>query len=306
MTPPNSHDPFIRRFLSNRQESIDYFKKTLPTKVQEHMDLENLELIKESFIGKTHEESRTDLLYKIPLRMGNSAFIYLLFEHKSYYDPKIYTQLLDYLSKIYQWQDENNIEKSIVIPFVFYHGKQKWDLGSSFLDSFSSLKIPKELKKYIPNFKIELFNLRPNGKEFQTENLSLNLYIRLIQIIRYNKREFKSEFQKLIHKLFTETDNTKKIEIFEEIVQYLFRAREDAEEYTSKTIFKEMEKEYMNLLERLEEKGRLEGLQEGLQEGEFRTKLETAQKMREFGDSLEKIITITGLSESQLKENGIV
>jgi predicted transposase/invertase (TIGR01784 family) len=85
-------------------------------------------------------------------------------------------------------------------------------------------------------------------------------------------------------------------------VQYLFRAREDAEEYTSKNVFKEMEKEYMNLLERLEEKGRLEGLQEG----EFNTKLETARKMREFGDSLEKIITITGLSESQLKENGIV
>jgi len=103
---------------------------------------------------------------------------------------------------------------------------------------------------------------------------------------------------------------TKKIEIFEEIVQYLFRAREDAEEYTSKTIFKEMEKEYMNLLERLEEKGRLEGKQEGklegLQEGEFRKALETARKMREFGDSLEKIITITGLSESQLKENAIV
>ena len=66
----------------------------------------------------------------------------------------------------------------------------------------------------------------------------------------------------------------------------------------------------MNLLERLEEKGRLEGLQkgklEGLQEGQFKTKLETAQKMREFGDSLEKIIIITGLSESLLKENGIV
>ena len=85
-------------------------------------------------------------------------------------------------------------------------------------------------------------------------------------------------------------------------MQYLFRAREDAEEYTSKNVFKEMEKEYMNLLERLEEKGRLEGLQEG----EFRTKLETARKMREFGDSLEKIIIITGLSESQLKENGIM
>jgi predicted transposase/invertase (TIGR01784 family) len=63
-----------------------------------------------------------------------------------------------------------------------------------------------------------------------------------------------------------------------------------------------MEKEYMNLLERLEEKGRLEGLQEG----EFKTKLETAQKMQIKGFSKLEIIEITGLSESQLKENGIV
>jgi hypothetical protein len=53
-----------------------------------------------------------------------------------------------------------------------------------------------------------------------------------MQIIRYKKNEFKTEFQKLIHKLITEKDHTKKIEIFEEIVQYLFRAREDAEELT--------------------------------------------------------------------------
>jgi predicted transposase/invertase (TIGR01784 family) len=81
-------------------------------------------------------------------------------------------------------------------------------------------------------------------------------------------------------------------------VQYLFRAREDAEEYTSKNVFKEMEKEYMNLLERLEEKGRLEG--------EFNTKLETARKMHIKGFTKLEIIEITGLSESQLKENGIV
>jgi len=306
MTPPNSHDPFIRRFLSNRQESIDYFKKTLPAKVQEQMDLENLELMKENFIGKTHEESRTDLLYKIPLKTGASIFVYLLFEHKSYYDPKIYTQLLDYLSKIYQWQDTNNIEPSIVIPFVFYHGEQKWDLGQSFIDSFSKVKIPTELKKHIPNFKIELFTLRPRGKVFQTDNLSLYLYVRLMQIIRYKKNEFKTEFQKLIHKLLTEKDHTKKIEIFEEIVQYLFRAREDAEELTHKNVFKEVESDYMNLLERLEEKGRLEGKLEGRQEGELTKAIDTARKMKEKRFSTIEILEITGLSQTQLIENGIL
>ena len=45
---------------------------------------------------------------------------------------------------------------------------------------------------------------------------------------------------------------------------------------------------------------------EGEQIGKIEKALETARKMREFGDTLDKIILITGLSESQLRENGIV
>ena len=41
-------------------------------------------------------------------------------------------------------------------------------------------------------------------------------------------------------------------------------------------------------------------------EGELKKAIETAWKMREEGDSIEKIIRISGLSEDQLRENGIV
>ena len=94
MNSSNSHDPFARRFLSKKQESIDYFRKTLPAKVQEQMDLENLELMKENFIGKTHEESRTDLLYKIPLKMGSWSKLYrfLFKSENSYRTKEIYPQ----------------------------------------------------------------------------------------------------------------------------------------------------------------------------------------------------------------------
>jgi predicted transposase/invertase (TIGR01784 family) len=50
----------------------------------------------------------------------------------------------------------------------------------------------------------------------------------------------------------------------------------------------------------------LEGRLEGKLEGEIETKLQTARKMREEGFKEEQIICITGLSESQLKEQGIV
>ncbi len=62
----------------------------------------------------------------------------------------------------------------------------------------------------------------------------------------------------------------------------------------------------MNFLEKIREEGKIEGKLEGVLKGKIESKLETAWNMKEFGDSLEKIIFITELSESELRENGIL
>ena len=48
------------------------------------------------------------------------------------------------------------------------------------------------------------------------------------------------------------------------------------------------------------------GLARGLEQGEYRNKLETAQKMREKGFTLDEIQEITGLTTGDLKKNGLV
>jgi hypothetical protein len=50
----------------------------------------------------------------------------------------------------------------------------------------------------------------------------------------------------------------------------------------------------------------LTAYERALEEGELKKTIETAPKMQEFGDTLEKIIVITGLSDNQLIENGIL
>ena len=50
----------------------------------------------------------------------------------------------------------------------------------------------------------------------------------------------------------------------------------------------------------------LTAYERALEEGELKKALDTARKMREFGDTIEKIILITGLSIDQLRENGIL
>ncbi len=98
------------------------------------------------------------------------------------------------------------------------------------------------------------------------------------------------------------------------MLEYLNRARTDAEIYSEKEIIQGIEGEYMNVLDKIREEGklegklegRLEGKLEGKLEGEFKKALETAQKMQKERESLQKIIQYSGLSEDQLRENGIL
>jgi predicted transposase/invertase (TIGR01784 family) len=277
---------------------IDFFKKTFPPALVEQIDWENITFGKENFVGLEWEESRTDQLYRLPLKTGSEIFIYILFEHKSYYDPKIYIQLLEYLSKIYRWQIENEKELKIVLPFVFYHGEKGWDLGYSFQEMFDWKKFPRDLLPFIPNFKIQLFELKPQAKEFETENLALYLFLRLIQIIREKGEIFEGELLRLLMLLSKEKQEAKRVEILLEMVKYLLSTRKDAEKYRNKDFYKLLEAEYMTVLDKILEEGELKGIEKG--------KIETARNMRLEGIEVSVIVKVTGLTQEQLKENGIL
>ncbi len=54
------------------------------------------------------------------------------------------------------------------------------------------------------------------------------------------------------------------------------------------------------------EKGFEKGIEEGIEKGEFRKSLETARKMKDKKFSSDEIMDITGLSEDDLRKNGIL
>ena len=66
----------------------------------------------------------------------------------------------------------------------------------------------------------------------------------------------------------------------------------------------------MNFLEKIREEGKIEGKMEGKLEGEmkgkFESKLETARNMKDLGLSMNIIQKSVGLSEIELRENGIL
>jgi predicted transposase/invertase (TIGR01784 family) len=124
----------------------------------------------------------------------------------------------------------------------------------------------------------------------------------MIQIIRDIPEDFKIKLREIYISLQDEKDFAKRIEILRNLLEYLNRARTDAENYSEKEIIQGIEGEYMNVLDKIREEGKLEGKLEG----EFKKAIETAQKMQKEGFNSEEIIRISGLTESQLKENGIL
>ncbi len=90
-------------------------------------------------------------------------------------------------------------------------------------------------------------------------------------------------------------DAAKRIELEEEMLDYIFRSMVEENAFLEEAI---MGKKVLTAFERAHRDGELSG--------ELKRKLETARRMVDYGDSLEKIIFIKGLSEAQLKEHGIL
>ena len=60
---------------------------------------------------------------------------YLLFDHKSYVDWSVAEQLLRYMNERWELDRRNKVQPRVVIPIVFYHGKDGWNVPSSLKNS---------------------------------------------------------------------------------------------------------------------------------------------------------------------------
>ncbi|EMK25335.1 Rpn family recombination-promoting nuclease/putative transposase [Leptospira kirschneri] len=295
----NPHDRLIRETLQDKIEAISFFRKTLPPEVVELLDLEKLELSESSFVSEELKSEQTDLLFRIPLRSGNQASVYILFEHKSYLDNAIYIQLLGYLSEIYRSQQRNSEKLSVVIPFVFYHGEKEWKLGENFLHQF---KITKEetihLRHFIPDFKIDLFDL--SGMEIQEklESITLQVIFGVVQRIREGEEKFQKSLPALFSLLLEIREEPKRVALLNKLLLYIYNVRD-----SKPSVLKQML--HLSRLERYEELA-MTTAEKLIQEGKIEGKIEDARKMFAKGIDLNTVLEITDLTEKDLRDNGLI
>ncbi|QOI44935.1 Rpn family recombination-promoting nuclease/putative transposase (plasmid) [Leptospira interrogans serovar Canicola] len=295
----NPHDRLIRETLQDKEDAISFFKNSLPEKVIELLDLNRLELTQSSFISENLKEEQTDLLFQIPLKSGKKANVYLLFEHKSYLDEAVFSQLLGYISAIYKSQFKTDKKYSVVIPFVFYHGERTWTLGNSFQDRFILSKNEEEVfKKYIPDFELELFDLSKVDLN-RLESITLRVILGVVQKIWEGDSSFLGYLGKVFELLTGLKNESKRVEIFQKLFLYIYNLREfKPTEITNLLSHSRYNREYEDLIMTTAEKLRKEGKVEG--------KIEDAKNMLLNGASLEFVLKVTGFTEQELKDHGVI
>jgi predicted transposase/invertase (TIGR01784 family) len=197
---------------------------------------------------------------------------------------------MKYKSTIHKWQKKEFGKLSSIIPSLFYQGLDNWDPKLEY-EEVRNLKNP--LSNGVKE-EILIFDLRKIDPMRDFENPELKAGILLLKIIRDPWEDFIIGWNK-IREILNSMELSKKIDLEEDMLDYIFRSRTEDNDFLEEAI---MGRKVLTAYER--------ALEEGELRGEIKNKLETARKMLKEEDSIEKIIRITGLSEDQLRENGIL
>jgi len=284
---PDYHDIFWKLILSRRECAIEFFQFLLKEKAG-YLELEKLVLVQEIYYRK--KKLLYDILYEIPIR-NSIEKLYFLLEHKSRRANDFELQIVKYKLILHKWQKKEIGKLSSIIPILFYQGLDNWDPERE-LEEVRSLSNPiLSLNKK----EILIFDLRKIDplNSFQSPEMKAGML--LLKIIRDPWDDFINGWNK-IRVILNSIEASKMVDIEEEMLDYIFRSRLESRELVEEVIMGKQKT--MTLYER--------ALEEGREEGELKKALDTARKMREFGDTIEKIILITGLSIDQLRENGIL
>jgi predicted transposase/invertase (TIGR01784 family) len=283
---PDYHDVFWRLLFGRVDCAIEFFRFLLKEK-SELLVLENIVFIQEIIYRK--KKLLYDILYEIPIRNSKDK-LYFLLEHKSRRANDFEIQIMKYKSAIHKWQKKEFGRMSYIIPILFYQGLDTWDPEGE-LEEVKSLKNP--LSNGVKE-EILIFDLRKIDPLRDFENPEMKAGFLLLKIIRDRWEDFIIGWNK-IREILNSMEESKMVDLEEEMLDYIFRSRSEENDFLEEAI---MGKRVLTAYER--------ALEEGREEGEMKKALETARKMLEEEDSIEKIIRITGLSEDQLKENGIL
>ncbi len=285
----NPHDTFIKEIIAEKKYAVELLSASLSEKLSAMLDWTKIRKEPGSFIDEEHREVRSDALFSVSFKGSGELQIYALLEHKSYPYAQIHIQLLEYMCSIYKEQVRQKREPTLVVPVVFYHGREKWSYPVSFLDIFKLPDDAKEiLKENVLNFSYCIFDL--NVRQYGKMNFSSNMQSSLFALHHYwhfRQEEYLREFGSRVGELIKDDPG-----FLEKILAYLMSAAKLELKELYKHIPEKEVMKNMGIVELMVEQKKAEAKAEA--------KVEVAKAMLMEGDPVSKIAKMTGFSEEQI------
>lgn len=257
----------MKSLLGDIHIARQYFEAFLPGHLKEILDLAKLEHSPNSFISDRLRETMADIVFKCPLRERNGEqllYLNLLFEHKSTPYKFISIQIGGYLFDAYRDQVKNDQDPLIpVIPFLYYHGTDKWVPVK--IEQLFEKHLKDNIGEFIPLFKFLFENIQ-NYSDDQIRQLSEGLLTSALLMQKYAGRP--ELLLERFRNIFSILSSWQERNLFETLIVYYF----DLIPIEEKKLISLMDQlpevmktEFVSLADHLRQKGREEGREEELQ-----------------------------------------
>jgi Putative transposase, YhgA-like len=130
------NDKLLKATFSIPENARAFFENHLPADLAMALDWCSLSLESCSFIDPQFASSESDLLFHIRLQQSD-AFLYLLFEHQSFEDPRMALRLFSYILRIWERLARNHAPPAklpAILPIVLAQGKRPWKTSTRLED----------------------------------------------------------------------------------------------------------------------------------------------------------------------------
>lgn len=229
----------------------------------------------ESLVDDRARIHRTDLLleFRWPRRTGSTssartAYVYILYEHKSYRFRWVTVQLLCSMATIWQRhaterKRHRNEPLPEILPVVVYHGKKRWDAPLQFAELIANGPDSPHVPHYRPVF-VDL-------TEIPDEQItgSLRAVLGLVAL-KYSRLQLNQDATDRLTELLHRAEADPAARYLARVVQHIYAQVKDADDVkrlvaaASRLGYYEVEGGYMTFAQEMVNKGSLESRRETL------------------------------------------
>lgn len=261
MTVQNPHDRFFRESFGRIEIARNYLEEYLPDDLRQLLDLSEMNLQDGSFVDEEMQAHQSDIIYQVRLHDGPTAYIYFLFEHKSYPDPLVIFQLLRYLVRFWERQLKEGQTLSAIIPLVIYHGERAWQTPTDF---FSLLNAPEGLRPYQPDFQYHLSDFSHLSDEVIKGQIWLRVSVSVMRAIL--NPHLREELDNLITLIFQLSEQRTGLEYIRTILYYLSSATGKIKRQDLQRALLQQGEQGKKLMNTITQEIFQEGMQQGMEE----------------------------------------